>query len=286
MKQLSFFLVLMATQWMKAQLPETDLWLFKIKTEKGQLKALDGKNITARKGYDNQPAFSSDRKKILYVSIREDNQADIYSYDLSKKVSLQVTKTKASEYSPGFTPDQKFVSCIVVEADSAQRLWLYNPDGSVVKCYNETIDSIGYYSWLSNDTLLYYKLTEPHSLRIQQNASGEDKWICDKPARAFKRISGNRFLYAIKDSSGISYRIYNTVLKKSELYALHNGSSEDLIWHESLGLLKSEGAQILRYDDKVKSWQLLFDLSASGVKKITRFTIDPETKYLVVTDNT
>ncbi|MGZ3885512.1 MAG: TolB family protein, partial [Bacteroidia bacterium] len=148
----------MAAQLVHAQLPETDLWLFRIKTEKQQLKAVDGKNITARKGYDNQPCFTPDNKHILYVSIREDNQADVYNYDISKETSVQLTKTKVSEYSPNFTPDQKAISCVVVEPDSAQRLWLYNLDGSVKACYNKGLDSIGYYSWLSNDTLLYYKL--------------------------------------------------------------------------------------------------------------------------------
>jgi hypothetical protein len=286
MKWLNIVSLVIIGNALNAQLPETDLWLFKIKTEKDQFKLGEGKNITSRKGYDNQPFFSPDTKTILYVSIRGDNQADVYSYDISKDVSTQLTKTKVSEYSPNYTPDQKAISCVVVEPDSAQRLWLYHLDGSVKKCYNVGIDSIGYYSWFSNDTLMYYKLTDPHSLRIQNNALGEDKWICDRPARAFKRISGDRFIYAIKDSALLQYRIYNTLLKKSELFAIHQSSSEDFNWHATLGLIKSEGAMILRYDEKTKSWTVLFDLSNTGIKKITRFSIDPKVKYLVVVDNT
>src|SRR5437868_2850144 len=108
-----------------AQLPETDLWLFKITTEDKKLVLGEGKNITSRKGYDNQPFFTPDGKQILYVSIREDKQADVYRYDLGKAQSFQLTKTKESEYSPNYTPDGKSISCVVVEADSTQRLWLY-----------------------------------------------------------------------------------------------------------------------------------------------------------------
>ena len=278
-------LVLLCVAEMSAQLPETDIWLFKIKTEDKKLVLGQGKNITARKGYDNQPFFTPDGKSILYVSIREDNQADIYRYDLSKQQSFQLTKTKESEYSPNFTPDGASVSCVVVEADSTQRLWLYNLDGTVKKCYNEGIDSIGYYSWLSNDTLLYYKLTEPHSLRMYIEATKVDKWLCNQPTRAFKKMAGNQFLYGIKDSLQVQYRIYNSVIRRSDAYAIHKSKSEDFIWNEAFGLVKSEGTQLLNYDANTKSWNVMFDFAPAGLKKITRFAFDSKNKTIVVVDN-
>lgn len=282
-KWLSIFLVFSIS--VSAQLPETDLWLFKIKTEKEKLVLGEGKNITSRKGYDNQPFFTPDHKSILYVSIREDNQADVYRYDLKKEQSFQLTKTKESEYSPNYTPDCKSISCVVVEADSTQRLWLYNLDGSVKKCYNEGIDSIGYYSWLSKDTLLYYKLTEPHSLRMFIESGKADKWLCFYPTRAFRKLYGNNFIYGIKDSLQVQYRSYDPVIAKSDRYAVAGSTSEDFIWDQKLGLLRSEGAQILRYDPINKTWQTLFDFAPSGLKKITRFVIDAKNKFIVVVDN-
>lgn len=268
-----------------AQLPETDLWLFKLKKESNQLQLGEGKNITNRKGYDNQPHFSQDNKQILFVSIREDNQSDVYAYDIKKQVSTQITKTKVSEYSPNYTPDGKFISCVVVEADSAQRLWLYHPHGGISKCYEEGIDSIGYYSWLSKDTLLYYKLTDPHSLRMYCKANRNDVWLADHPSRAFKRTLGNVFLYAIKDTASIQYRKYNTVIKRSDEFAKHNSKSEDFVWNDELGLVKSEGTQLLRYDEKSGGWPLLFDFAPLGIKKITRFAFDNKNKQLVIVDN-
>lgn len=285
MKYLNVFVFLLAGFVMNAQLPETDLWLFKLKTEKKQLKLGEGKNITARKGYDNQPFITPDNKSVLYVSIREDNQADIYKYDLAKETATQLTKTKESEYSPICTPDQKHFSCVVVEADSTQRLWLYNLDGTVKKCYNTGIDSIGYSTWLSNDTLLYYKLTAPHSLRMYNDLSKEDKWLCNSPTRAFKKINGSKFIYGIKDSAQIQYRIYNTLLKRSDEYTVHKSGGEDFIWHPELGLIKSEGAQLFVFDNKLKTWSVLFDFSSAGIKKITRFIFDAKTKFVVIVDN-
>ncbi len=280
-----FLLAALSAAEMSAQLPDTDLWLFKIKTEGKKLILGEGKNITSRKGYDSQPSFTPDNKSILYVSIREDKQADVYRYDLGKEQSFQLTKTKESEYSPAYTPDGKNISCIVVEADSTQRLWLYNLDGTVNKCYNKEIDSIGYYSWLSNDTLLYYKLTEPHSLRMFIETGKADKWICDHPSRAFKKIKGNEFIYGIKDSTRVQYRIYNTVIRRSDEFALHKSKSEDFIWHGTLGLVKAEGAQLLQYFPAIKTWNVLFDFTSAGVKKITRFAFDSKNKNIVIVDS-
>lgn len=268
-----------------AQLPETDLWLFQLKDNKGQMTLANGKNITARKGYDNQPYFTPDNKSVLYVSIREDNQSDVYAYLLSKNESVQLTKTKVSEYSPNFTPDGKFLSCVVVEEDSAQRIWMYHTDGSFIKKYSEEIDSVGYYTWLSNDTLLYYKLTAPHSLRMNMKADGKEVWLANHPSRAFKKTRNNVFMYAIKDTAQIDYRIYNTVIKRSDLYAVHQSKNEDFIWHNVFGLVKSEGAQLLRYNEQTKSWTVLFDFATYGIKKITRFAFDSKNKQIVIVDN-
>ena len=82
-------IVILIVSGASAQLPETDLWLFKLKTEDKKLILGEGKNITSRKGYDNQPFFTPDGKSILYVSIREDNQADVYRYDIGKQESFQ-----------------------------------------------------------------------------------------------------------------------------------------------------------------------------------------------------
>ena len=280
-----FILIVLTASGVSAQLPETDLWLFKIKTEDKKLILGEGKNITSRKGYDNQPFFTPDNKNILYVSIGEDNQADVYRYDLGKEQSFQLTKTKTSEYSPNYTPDGKSISCVVVEADSTQRLWLYNLDGTVKKCYNEGIDSIGYYSWLTNDTLLYYKLTDPHSLRMFCEVNKADKWICYSPTRAFKYMEGNTFIYGIKDSVSVQYRYYNTVTRRSDVYCSHKSKSEDFVWHKNYGIIKSEGAQLLWYNVPEKTWMVLFDFAPAGIKKITRFAIDSKNRNIVVVEN-
>lgn len=269
-----------------AQLPETDIWLFKLEKKDGKYICNAPQNITNRAGYDNQPAFSLDGKSILYVCIDSTNQADIYQYQIGKKTRANLTKSKVSEYSPTLMPDGQSLSCVVVEQDSAQRIWMYNLDGSFNQILFQNVDSIGYHTWLNPDTLLYYKLTEPHSLRALSKVKDKDVWICDIPTRAFKKTNiSTQFIYGVKKESSIEYRIYDVLLKESRLYAKHESLNEDFIWHPEMGLIKSEGSDLIRYNAVNKQWETLFSFSSFGIKKITRFVFDPKNKQLAIVNN-
>jgi MarR-like DNA-binding transcriptional regulator SgrR of sgrS sRNA len=268
-----------------AQIPETDVWLFKISKKDGVYNCVNGLNITHRSGYDNQPTFSADGKYILYTRIDSSKQADIYQYDISKKTHINLTKSEVSEYSPTLMPQGNSFSCVVVEKDSSQRVWQYNLDGTFSKILFPEIDSIGYHTWLNEDSLLYYKLTDSHSLRVV-NTKLQDNWLADKPTRAFKKMqTAHQFMYGLKQDSVIHYRIYNTNLRESQLFAVHKSTSEDFIWHPEFGLLKSEDSNILKYNEQTKQWTILFSFSHLGIQKITRFMFDTKNKQLVLVSN-
>lgn len=269
-----------------AQLPETDIWLFKLDKKDSAYIYRDGLNITNRAGYDNQPCFTPDGKQVLYVGICEDNQADIYSYMIARHESHRLTNTPESEYSPQLTPDGLGITCVVVEKDSAQRIWQYDLQGRFKYMVSPGTDSVGYYTWLNKDSLLYYKLTEPHSLHALNLQNGKDAWICDHPSRAFKPVPGTKnFVYAVKDSASMTCRLYNPVLRSSSVYCHYPSLSEDFIWNEALGLVKSEGASLLRYNPRSQRWETFLSFEKAGIKKITRFAFDAHNKQLLIVNN-
>lgn len=268
------------------QLPETDIWLFKIEKKENKYSYSNPLNINNRTGYDNQPTFSLDGKSILYVCIDSSKQADIYQYIISKKLAINITKSEVSEYSPTLLPNGLGFSAVVVEKDSAQRVWKYNLDGTFNSIAHQRIDSVGYHTWLNNDTLLYYKLSSPHSLRAFNLKTNEDVRICDNPCRAFKKLGNtSQFIYAIKDSVSVEFRIYNYALRESKIYTTYPSVNEDFIWHSEFGLIKSENADLLRYNESNKKWETLFSFSNLGIKKITRFVFDSKTKQLAIVSN-
>src|SRR5437868_14047504 len=135
-----------------AQLPETDVWLFQIKEEKSSAPRLEKPlNITSRPGYDNQPSFSADSKKIFYVTIGADKQADIFVYTVGNKKISQFTHSAESEYSPVQSGDRKFITTVLVEKDSTQRIHFINSQTAADEKKFD-FDSVGYYTFLNQDT--------------------------------------------------------------------------------------------------------------------------------------
>lgn len=104
---------------------DADIYLVDLSLNEQPVKVSKPVNITQRKGYDNQPSFTPDGKSLLFTSIRDDGQADIYRYDLQQQTTTPLTQTPESEYSPTVTPNRAYFSVIRVEKDQTQRLWQF-----------------------------------------------------------------------------------------------------------------------------------------------------------------
>lgn len=280
-----FFIAFFLSGILKAQLPDTDLWLAELDAKvPGKIKSAS--NITNRPGYDNQPSFSKNGKLIYFTSIHEDKQADVYSCSVGSKKIEQITKTKESEYSPNETMFGNYLSVLHVTIDSIQTVKLLDlKTFSITNSNFSSFDSAGYYHFLNADTLLYYKLTQPHTLRYFVNSSKAEGVLAEHPCRTFKMVNRYSFMFGIKDSSSTRYFLYDVRLQKASLYATINSVNEDMIWHPVHGLLISDKATILNYDVAQAKWNVLYDLASFGIKKITRFCFDPKNKYLVVVNN-
>lgn len=264
-----------------AQLPETDVWLFTLKADKnGKLTLYKGTNISNRKGYDNQAAFSADAKKLFYSSVRDSSRADIYVADTKSYKSGLLVKGNISVYSPQpYGKDN--ISGVTVEKDSAQRICFYSLiNGQARGCLE--FDSVGYYTFINTDTVVYYKLTQPHSLRYHVISSREDKFICDQPTRSILAVNRHAVVFARKDSISTTFYNYDFLLRKAQPICTIDLLAEDACWDEKFGLMRSFDNKLLYYDSQTKAWLQLFDFSGFGIKKIARFKLDSKHKLLSV----
>lgn len=265
------------------QLPETEVWLIPLKKEKDSLLTTKSILISQQKGYNNQPCFSLNGKSLYYVSADSSGQTDILHYDLKSRKKRFVTRTAVSEYSPQEIYPGVLYS-VVVEKDSSQKIHEILSSNGVHEKILEP-DSVGYYCFLNHDSLLYYKLTEPHSLRLYELNTQKETWLGNSPCRGFKPINTHTLLYGLKDSlKNDLYRYHFRLQKATHLSTLPLGS-EDFFWHRELGILRSEGTKILQLDESRSTWRLLFDFKMNAFHRITRFAFDPDLKYLVVVDN-
>ena len=277
-----------------AQVPDSDIWIFELgKTEKGIILK-QGYNATNQPGYDNQPYFTPDNRFMLFTSIRGGVQSDIYKLDLRSRKISQVTQTEISEYSPSVTPDGKFVSVVVVETDSAQHLrkfiYVSKDNKGTVKQQDEqlvgfNLDSVGYYAWLNTDTVLYYKLTQPHSLWIYTVSDSGDVFFADDPSRSFKLCGYKSFFYHIKQNDKNQLRKYDWRIRQSLIITEHDVDTEDFVWNKSLGFLKSDFSKLMRWDAETAMWLELAELNSFGIRKITRFAFSENGRWLAVVSN-
>ncbi len=210
----SFFLL---CNFLSAQLPDTDIFLSTIKKTSSGYNFSGPENITLRKGYDNQPSFTPDGKKILFVSIFDSTQSDIYSYDIKSGQTKQVTRTPVSEYSPAYTPDKKFISVVRVDADSGQRFYKLPVNAIDQPELLKNTDSIGYATWLNDSMLTMFILGKAHTLQLLNINTSERRLIASDIGRCMKLSSDKSKMYFVLKSNEKEWFIYSLDCKDFSL---------------------------------------------------------------------
>lgn len=267
-----------------AQMPVTNIFLADVEVKNNLVKVEKAIDITNQTGYNSQPSFTPDGKSILYSSENvATKKVHICSYDIKSRKTRKITATKTSEYSPMLAPDGQNISSVVVEEDSTQRIWLFDKTKPETKrCLAEKTDSVGYYAWLGKDSILYDKLTSPHSLHALDLKTGEDNWLCDNPTRSFKQIDAITFFYVIHEEKQNLIFFFDIRTKKATLFAKDDVSSQDYVWQPDLGMLKSEENKLYHYVPDTKVWAKVVDFSDFKITNITRFAFSPDKKKLAV----
>ena len=169
--------------------PVTDLYLVEIDQDGDAYNFTTPVNLTNREGYDNQPAFSPDGTFILYSSMRDDNQTDIYKYDLESMRSEPWCQTPYSEYSPTYMPGDLRVSVVRVEKDSTQRVWSFTNDGMEPYLEYQEIKGVGYHAWGNHNRILAtFLVTDPPMIRMFENDEFEPIFESKNVGRSMHKI--------------------------------------------------------------------------------------------------
>jgi dipeptidyl aminopeptidase/acylaminoacyl peptidase len=275
---------LLLTAYCLAQLPESDIWLLDIKDSSGIISLVNPVNITNRKGYDNQPAFSPDGKYILYSSVAEGTQqTDILKYDLATKTSTPFIQTPTSEYSPTFMPDGKNISVVMVEKDSTQRLWKFPIAGGAPSCIMPNIKEVGYHTWINKDSVALFILTKPSfTIQLVNVATQKATVIADSVGRCM-RMKDRVLWYTTK--SGIVINVFEYHPKAKAPLWKGEIESEDYCFYKKDIWSCSENSIVSGYMNSKLGAVEVANLEAYGIKRITRITLSPDGKKIAVVSN-
>lgn len=264
-----------------AEMPNKDIAVFALaNTEEGVDVFTKPFHLTFRKGYDNQPKFSEDGKKIFFTRAIE-QQTDIMEYSFVTKQLVNLTNTKKlSEYSP--TPYQPgYLSAIGQTAEGKQYLNKVSLKSGGSEPFTTAIEPIGYHAWLNSEQAPVFVLGDVMTLQVLHTAENRKPMIlAENIGRCFERVAENKvsFTVEIEGLHQIKFIDQNHDLSDSGI-VLPEGV-QDYVWLDSDSIIF--GLESKLYKMNKESSQEIADLSGAGIRKISRLAYSKEVEKLAV----
>lgn len=257
----------------------TDVWVVSLNTRGDTIAVGTPRNLTQRPGYDNQPAFVPNGTAILYTSIREDAQADIWRVSTDGGAPARLTVTSESEYSATPMPNGRGFSVIRVEADSTQRLWEFDWYGTARAVILPALKPVGYHVWVNPRQLGAFVLGSPNALVLADVFSEGVDTLARGIGRAFAKVPGAEgftFVHFHGDTSVIGMVDAATGGVKRVIHPPPGGEYHVLL--PGGVVIASSGSKL--YRSRGTEWIVLADFAALGVRNITRIALSPQRDQL------
>ena len=264
--------------------PATDIYLGILDTGTTPIRVGSFRNITARAGYDNQPFFMPDGASLLYTSIR-DGQADTYRFDLASGEISRITYTSESEYSPTPMPKGGSFSVIQVEADSTQRLWHFDFEGTNLGVLLADVKPVGYQAWVDTSTVALFVLGEPATLQVAHITTGTAQTMASSIGRSLHRIPGGPTISFVHMVSEEEWWIKELDPASGAITALVQTlpGSQDYAWTQHGMILMGSGSKLFAWSSGVGSeWREVADLAEFGITDIGRIAVSLQNDRLAL----
>lgn len=259
-----------------AQAPSTDIWVAALSVRDGRLTIGEPRNVTARPGYDNQPAFTRDGAAMLYTAA-DSGQTDIWRYDLGTGRATRLTRTPESEYSATPLPGGKGFSTVRVEADSTQRLWRFDERGGSPALVLERVKPVGYHAWGDGRTLLLFVLGDPATLMRADVESGAVLPVIENPGRSLQPIPGQGAISFIRKRMGDENWVMRYDVESGAFTPLVQAlpESEDHAWTPDGTLLMAERSRLYAWRSGGE-WREVAVFDDPAMARITRIAVSPQ----------
>ena len=257
--------------------PGTDIWLADLTLRDGRVTLGTPVNVTARAGYDNQPAFLPDGSGLLYTRIGADAQADVWRYDFATRSAHAIISTPESEYSPTPIPGGG-ISVVRVEKDSTQRLWRFDADGSNPALLLERLKPVGYHAWTGERTLALFVLGSPNALVLATAGGDRADTVARDIGRSPQSVPGRHaatFVQHVDSTESWLAEVDGETHAVRRLVRLPRGADFHA-WTPGGLVLTSDGATLYQWDSHAAGpWVPVADLSALGLREVTRLAVSP-----------
>jgi ketosteroid isomerase-like protein len=182
-----FFLLLASAATLNAQINDTEIWAGSLDMSEGRFAVSNLVNISKHPGYDNQPAFFPDGKRLVFTSqiapLDETGhavQAKVYDFASDKSTSIQGAL--------GFSPTPAADGSLMLLRDG--RVWFHDTAGKKV-ALTETKDA-GYYVRFDERTWVLYMNDKQRRIVIYDATTKALETMAVGSATAPFRVPGKR----------------------------------------------------------------------------------------------
>jgi Tol biopolymer transport system component len=265
--------------------PDTDIFVFDLKEKKGKVSVEKGKNVTDRKGYDNQPYFY--RNDYLLYTEYDNGQTDIVMLDLYEGKKKNVTNTPESEYSAVLVPGYDTFAAVRVEEDGTQRLWYFHLVGKTPPSVTfDDLAPVGYHAW-SDDHVLMFILGTPTTLLLTDIKERNDKIVTSNIGRTIRALPKTPdFVFERTEESG-EINIYKAFRDgKFELINKKPENASDWTVTQEGTFITSVGSKVLAFNPKYDTdWKEVSDLGSMASKGITRMAVNENNTKIALVIN-
>jgi len=265
----------------------TDIWVADLIPRDGWVELGAVTRVTDRPGYDNQPHLLPGGQHLLYTSVDQVGQADIWQADLETGVNWPFTNTsQESEYSATLMPDGNAISVIRVEADSTQRLWQFDMSGQNPMLLVPDVAPVGYQAWIDEQTVGVFVLGDPPSLQVLDLGSGQRRVVAHNVGRSLHAVPGMgavSFVEFDDQGEGTIRAVDGQTGTLTSLTTTRPGS-QDYAWTPSGVLLMAEGSMLYQWT-AAGDWRRVADLGQYGLSDVTRLAVSSDGGRLALVAN-
>lgn len=270
----------------KANYPETEIFLFDLNLGAEESALANGRNVTNRAGYDNQPYFTNDSKSFVY-SRGDDYQTDVYEYLIDTKQTKQLTHSDATEFSPTPFADNKSISFV---SDRSASIWhgtrdeLDNPKWALAS--NDNREPIGYYAWNHTTGDILYWSQYGFSVSLVHESSKNYHFISGHAVPSTPHIipGTNKFSFVHQQTNGqVWIKEFDPVSKATRPITPVVGSNANYAWAPDGSILMIEKDTVFRWTANLENeWTKITSLSEYGIHRANRLAISPNGKLMAV----
>ncbi|WP_185969341.1 PD40 domain-containing protein [Aliiglaciecola sp. M165] len=270
----------------KINLPHSDIFVFDLDTDDKSMSLANLRNITNRKGYDNQPYFTKNSDTLIY-SRGDDYQTDVYEYSFSSKRSTQLTDSPATEFSPTPSPDNTSVTFV---SDRNGGIWTgerksLNQPRWLLKQHNNQ-EPVGYFAWDHDSANLLYWSRYGFSIALTNVDTGAYRFISGNTPPSTPHVipSTNKFSFVHRQTNGQVWikELDPKTLSIRPLVPVM-GSNHNYTWTPTGEILMIQQNVLYRVNPSSdETWAKVADLAEFQLTNANRLAVSPDGKMLAV----